>query len=448
MFRRSWTRAQQVGWHRDDGPSQPAQQLGTYVQPEGLQSMTTYNLSTFKQTLLAAALGMGTIVSQTPTVFAADHAESTSVAGDPGADIADVFAFLDPTDNSKVVLALDVEGFVVPSELANLSFFGADITYRFSIENTGDARPDASIDVTFAPQTARNQPQMATIRMPNGRVFSAPTTVQTLAATANPFVVSTDPVSGVGFFAGLTDDPFYFDIVGFNRFVASVLAGTPDVTRLQRGRDSFAGYNIHMIALSVPASLLKGRAGDVIGVNGITLRKVEESGDFRGPRGERRRREVHLKQIDRMATPAVNTALIPFARKNEYNAATPVDDAAGKFAGDIVATLKALGTNDANIGILASVAVAKGDYLRLNTATANSSLGFGQTVTSPGYTGFPNGRRPGDDTIDTLLYFIANQNPLGDNVNGNDVPLGTVFPFFAPPQQPRNTGVVDDNTRN
>src|SRR5213596_2589503 len=48
---------------------------------------------------------------------AADHAEATGVAGDPGADIADVFAFLDPNDNSKVVLALDVEGFIVPSEL-------------------------------------------------------------------------------------------------------------------------------------------------------------------------------------------------------------------------------------------------------------------------------------------------------------------------------------------
>jgi hypothetical protein len=28
------------------------------------------------------------------------------------------------------------------------------------------------------------------------------------------------------------------------------------------------------------------------------------------------------------------------------------------------------------------------------------------------------------------------------------VPLGSNFPFFAPPQQPRSTGVIDDNTRN
>src|SRR6516165_9013000 len=119
-------------------------------------------------------------------VNAADHAEATLVAGDPQADIADVFAFLDPNDNSKVVLALDVEGFVVPSELLNLSFFAPDVRYRFEIENTGDAAPDASIDFTFSPQTSRSAPQTATVRLFNRDKthpvweINAPTTVQTL----------------------------------------------------------------------------------------------------------------------------------------------------------------------------------------------------------------------------------------------------------------------------
>ena len=391
---------------------------------------------------LATALALGMIVNPLPPAIAADHAESTSVAGDPGADIADVYAFLDPNDNSKVILALDVEGFIVPSELLNLSFFSPDVLYRFEIENTGDAKakPDKSIDITFSPQTSRSAPQIATIKLPNGQKFTAPTTVQTLNAAANPFTVTTDPASGVSFFAGLTDDPFFFDIVGFNRFVGSVLAGAPNAAHLSRGRDSFAGYNIHMITLSVPASMLVGRAGNEIGINGVTLRQKqthrEESGKVKtdGP----------WVQVDRMATPAVNTALIPFARKNEYNAATPQDDAKGQFAGDIVATLTALGTNAANIDILASVAVNRGDYLRLNLAQVNSGPGGGNNAGA----GFPNGRRPGDDVIDTLLYFIANQNPLGDNVNANDVPFGNVFPFFAPPHQPRATGVIDDGTRN
>jgi len=396
--------------------------------------------------VLAFSIVLVSIVIPVNQVRAADHAESTSVTVDPYGDIADVFAFLNPADNSKVILAMDIAGFIVPSELGNFSFFASDILFRFEIENTGDATPDQQIDVTFSPQTSRSTAQTATITLPTAknfpraRRFTAPTTVQTLNAAANPFTVTTNATFGARFFAGLTDDPFYFDIPAFNRFVGSVLGGTPDPTRLNRARDSFAGYNIHMIAIEVPADMLRGPAGNVIGVNGVTMRQrngvrnndgsVTNTGDY--------------VQVDRMATPAVNTALIPFPRKNEYNASTPVQDAAGLFAGDIVATLTALGTNPTNIGILASVAVASGDYLRLNLSTPNTSLGFGERATTPGYTGFPNGRRPGDDTVDVLLYFITNQGlTMGDNVNSNEVPIPVSFPFFAPPHQPLENPAVD-----
>ena len=130
--------------------------------------MKKFSMRGLRRTASALALAMTwTNVGMPPVaVYAADHAESTSVAGDPGADMGDVFAFLDPNDNSKVILALDVEGFVVPSELLNLSFFAPDVVYRFQIENTGDAKSDANIDVP-SPQTSRSQPQTATIKLPN-----------------------------------------------------------------------------------------------------------------------------------------------------------------------------------------------------------------------------------------------------------------------------------------
>jgi hypothetical protein len=407
---------------------------------------------TRKSTLIATAVITAVFFNMfTPLVQVrgADHAESTSVANDPGADIADVFAYLDPADNTKVILAMDVEGFIVPSELLNLSYFAPDILYRFEIENTGNAVADSTIDITFSPQTSRSTPQTATIQL-NGingnraKSFTAPTTVQTLNATANPYTVTTNAPSGVSFFAGLTDDPFYFDIVGFNRFVGSVLGGTPDPTRLQRSRDSFAGYNIHMIALKVPAAMLRGTAGSVIGINGVTMRQRSSTRQSNGTVVN----TGNYVQVDRMATPAVNTALIPFPRKNEYNAATPLDDANGVFAGDIVATLMALGTNSTNINILAGVAVVNGDFLRLNLDTPNNNLGFGQRITDPNYTGFPNGRRPGDDTVDTLLYLITNQAILmGDNVNSNELPFGATFPYFSAPNQPLENPAID-NTQN
>ncbi len=410
----------------------------------------------FKKTahaILTLTLIYGMMFMPLSVVKAADHADSTLVALDPGVDLADTFAFLDPNDNSKVVLAMTFAGFVVPSEALNFGLFPSDILYRFEIENTGDAVPDRYIDITFSPQTSRTVPQTATIEFsgrkgirkpPFSAKFTAPTTLPNLSPTAAPFVVTRDSISGISFFAGLTDDPFFFDIVGFGRFNTSVMSGTPDPTRLQRARDSFAGYNIHTIAMELPAKLLRGSAGDMIGVNNTTLRQrfstrldngqAVGSGDY--------------VQIDRSATPALNTVLIPFSRKNEYNNSTPPDDANLIFANSIIASLTALGTSQSNIVILANVAVFHGDYLRLNLATPNTGHGVGERITSPNYTGFPNGRRIGDDTVDTLMYFITNQAiVMGDNVNSNEAPLVNTFPFFGRPHQPLENPAVDP-TRN
>ena len=372
---------------------------------------------------------------------ASDHLEAPAVESDVAADIADVYSFVDPNDNSKVVLAFDVHGFIVPGENGNLSGFDKDVLFRFNIENTGDATPDLFIYVNFDEQTSRSKPQTAHITIGNNK-FTALTTVSS-ATAANPPdpVVTTDPATGISFFAGLTDDPFFFDVPAFNRFVGSVLGGAPNVNLLSRGRDTFAGYNIQMITLSVPAAMLKGSAGNVIGVSATTLRgrnthRSEDRASFDA--GD-------FVAIDRAGLPAINTALIPFARKDEYNRATTQDDAAGKFAGDIVATLKALGTDDAHIGILADLAVAHGDMLRLDTSKANSGSQGGTN----GGAGFPNGRRPADDVIDTVLFLVTNGGlTTGDHVNANDVPFRDTFPFFAAPHQPLDTGVIDDNTRN
>ena len=381
------------------------------------------------------------IVPQQSTVIrAADHSEAPLADEDRPNDIGDVYAFLDPNDNTKVVFAFTVVGFIVPSELANQGEFDAHSRYRIELEETGDAKADRFIDITFSERTARSAPQTATIVLPDGRTFTAPTTPPSLAETSPTPTVTSDGASGASFFAGPVDDPFFFDIPAFNRFVSSVLAGTPDPSQFSRGRDSFAGYDTMGVALRVPASLLRSTDG-VVGVSLLAQRQTKRTfkkatGEFvfKGP----------YSNIDRMGNPAINTALIPYPRKDEYNLASTEDDANGRFANDIVATLTALGTDQTNIGILAGVAVAKGDFLRLSLGAANTGTGGGNNAGA----GFPNGRRLGDDTIDTILFFVANQNTLGDNVNANDVPLTDDFPFFGRTQQPRPTGTADDNTRN
>ena len=382
---------------------------------------------------------------------AADHGDAPNVAGDQAADLGDVYFFLDPNDNTQAVLIMTVRGFIVPGEAVNFAIFDEKVLYRFGVENTGDAKPDGFFDIFFTPRTADPGPtgkeilqvpkeQTASITLPTGRTFTASALNPSLGASSPAQVVTTDATSGVSFFAGEVDDPFFFDIPGFARFVASVRNGSPDPTQLNRGRDTFAGYNILAIALRVPVSLIKG-SGNVIGLEGLTLRATQSLKKGTGVIKVKGK----FRTLDREGNPAVNVALVPFNRKNEYNASSTSEDASGKFADDIVATLTALGTNTTNINVLAGVAVTNGDFLRLDVTVANTGTGGGTNAPAA----FPNGRRLQDDVIDTLLNIITNGAiTTGDNVDANDLAFQNTFPFLAPTQQPFPAGTIDDNTRN
>jgi hypothetical protein len=171
----------------------------------------------------AVAAFIGTVVTSLPA-RAADHGDAPNVAHDSGADIADLYLFRDPNDATQVILIGTVHGFIVPGEAGNFGAFDPAIQYRFDLEQTGDAKADASITVTFTERTSGTGPQTATVTLPGkGKkkpTFTAVTTPVTFSGTANTQVITTDPVSGVKFFAGEVDDPFFFDIPAFQRFIA------------------------------------------------------------------------------------------------------------------------------------------------------------------------------------------------------------------------------------
>jgi len=424
------------------------------------------SLQSFRQAAFSAFAAFGLGIS---TTQAADHGDAPVASNNQGVDIADVFAFLDPNDNTKVVLIATIRGFIAAGENSNFGIFDSNVRYHFEIENTGDTKAEKMIDVTFSPRTGEPDPahpsappilevpkvQTATIKFTNFKdasnkkikpIEGLPTTGSSTGATA-PDPVIDDNIGGTGikFCAGMFDDPFFFDIPAFGAFIASVRAGLANPAVFTRARDSFAGYNVMAIALSIPKSMLLGSDGTRFGVAFYTQKNIvqnpsKKTGEIKGT--------GTFKTFDRMANPAVNVALIPFSRKNEYNQGTPKEDANGRFADDILATLTALGTDDAHKAILAGVAVTKGDYLRLDTSIANTGTGGGDNAAAS----FPNGRRLKDDTVDILLNIITNGVLVtGDGVGSGvtlDNPLKDVFPFLAAPNQPFPTGTLDDRTRN
>ena len=434
------------------------------------------------QTTFCAALAALALL-QAP-LRAADHGDAPIPSNNQEIDIADVYLFMDPSAGNadNVILIATIRGFIAAGENSNFGIFDPNVRYHFEIENTGDTVADKTIDVTFSPRTAQPGPapreilqvpqaQTATVTFSKafkdaggkklGSFAGLATTPSSTAEAPPAQVVVPLGTTGISFFAGLVDDPFFFDIPAFGAFIASVRANSPDVSVFNRGRDSFAGYNVMGIALSIPKTFLLGSDGTKIGVafyaqKQIVQKPSKKTGDLKATGA--------FKTFDRMATPAVNVALIPFNRKNEYNVATPTDDANLRFGEDILATLNALGTQGADVFpptdnalVLAQVAVLNGDYLRLDTAVANTGMNGGDNLEAI----FPNGRRPKDDVVDILLTLIANGNPfdgfdLGDNVNASDPLPNSTFPFLAQPNQPLPRGGalplpdtnVDDKTRN
>jgi hypothetical protein len=410
-----------------------------------------------------------------------------TVAHDKGSDLNDVYFFLDPNDNSRAVMVMTINPFLISSEIIGQAIFDHNIRYRFEIENTGDARPDRFVDIRFDRYVGREvRPgQMATITLPGGRSFRAELPIPTQGAdvsdiTPPPLKVTTDTVSGASFYAGATDDPFFLDNTAANRYVLSSVRnpgnpdreiwrnragiGAPDGSspdadrqgpaprqggtagqdqspnRNVAGRDTYSGFSTLTIAVSVPVAMLRGTS-NVLGLDALTQRQrvqlVRTDGQVVG--------SGPWVTVDRQGLPLVNNGLIPPARKDEYNGATTEDDARGRFRDDIIQSLRNFGTSDANINRVLDMIQRNGDIIRLDLSVPNSGPGGGN---NPGG-GAANrgGRRLQDDVVDDTFTLINNGQPLGDFVDRNDLAFGNTFPFVAPQVMPNPNGVNDPDTR-
>ncbi len=392
-------------------------------------------------------------VSGVTRVRASDHIDSPTTAQDRGSDIADVYAFLDPNDNSQAVLIASTQGFIVSGEHFGMVIFDHNIRYRFEIENTGDAKPDLFLDVNYTPGLGRLTNQTATITLRDGvgnkkLSFSAPTTIATQEPQPEPPprpVITTDPQSGAKFFGGAGDDPFFLDDTGANRLVASSLMhpGNPDFSLLgfRRGRDTYAGFNTMITAVRVPVAFLRGAGSHVIGVNFVTQRRMDQQIAEGAVTGQ-----GQYVNVDRQGNPGVTNFLIPAPRKNEYNGASTEDDARGRFNFDIIKDLRNFNTDPAHISALLDVIQRKGDILRLDLTVPN----FGpQGGTNPnGGFGHMGGRRLTDDVVDMAFTMFHNGIPTTDYVDANEKPFRSRFPFVADPTQPFPPGQeTDDHTR-
>ncbi len=376
-----------------------------------------------RRTLVLVALAAGTIAAAVAvllaqraapsTAGAADHLDApglTPPGGDARLDITDIYAFRAPDNAKSSVLIMNVNGL---SKAGTQASFATDIpsvaktrraSYVFYVDNNGDARPDITIRTTFGKPDANGRQTLTVTR--NGKAIATGTTATFGKASATR-------AGGVRVYAGMRDDPFFFDLQGF----LNILSKTPGKSFLGctgTRPDAFAGTNISSLAIELPSSMLTRDGKTAIGVWGVTMRGAT--------------------QIDRMGRPAIATVFIPKNpfnekqpyMKNQFNKTQPKDDRA-RWKPEVVNTLKLLySLNDAS-GDDSSDDASKVDGL------ANVLLPDILTYDTANPAGFLNGRKPADDVIDAELNLITEGAATTDCVGKNDVPFPKGFPYLAAP---------------
>lgn len=410
--------------------------------------------------LLAASL----LAAAPSAALASSHREAPGIAEDQYVDNTDVYAFISPTDASKLVIVANYVPLLIPSSGPNFYRFSDDALYEIHIDNNGDAVADLTYRYQFQTRTKNggtflyNTGPVDSLASANLNVTQSyrltridersgrRTTVLDNAAVApwhvgkrsfpggnyeNVALQAVAQAGGVRSFAGPRDEPFFVDLHVFD------LLGVG-------GAPTTDGVNVMSLVLEVPISeLAHGGVRPAAGVaDRSSVLGIYASASRRKVRILRERRDADelgsFVQVSRLAWPLVNEVIIPLRDKDKYNRSLPRDDVKNFGAyildpevpkllnavlGAGCAAPAAGGRTDI-VGLLAPNGTVAADLLRIK-------INQGQTFAD---SGFPNGRKLTDDVTDTLLTVACNNGAtVGDGVNANDKPFTTTFPYLASP---------------
>ncbi len=308
-----------------------------------------------------------------------------------------------------------------------------------------------------------------------GKAISGATTVAELDSYTAQAVKTLS--SGETVFAGSRDDGFYADTSGiFDLLDSRILDNngtfSDGLGQDGNGVDGFKGFNVLSFCIQIPIESLPASEytapfanlasplpalGTAKGVGvyasvsrpRITLRSSDGKPTSSGP----------WIQVNRQGNPLFNEVLVAMKDKDKYNRTSPAADAA-TFATyaqnpEVAVLINAVfGTGFATSGRGDLQAVYIPDVIRVDTTTpavhvpgdsAFRRVGFvaGDTTTDSSgrvkSSGWPNGRRIGDDVVDIALTAVASGptystvTVVGDNVNSNDAVYNKVFPYLATP---------------
>ena len=197
-------------------------------------------------------LGLSLVAISGLIFMAADHADAPAVTGN-ASDIKDVYAF-QGQDTNNMVFVINTQGLLTPGASAT-AMFNENTLIELNIDNNADNVEDLVI------QAIRKGDKMYFFGPVAPGTTGVTSTIKTNAAAGNVEIskYGSAPIigtsNGMKFFAGLRDDPFFFDLNQFKKILAGTATGFTSP-----GTDSFAGTNVLATIIEVPKSLLGSSA--------------------------------------------------------------------------------------------------------------------------------------------------------------------------------------------
>uniref|UniRef100_B8HRN7 DUF4331 domain-containing protein n=1 Tax=Cyanothece sp. (strain PCC 7425 / ATCC 29141) TaxID=395961 RepID=B8HRN7_CYAP4 len=375
------------------------------------------------------------------TVSASDHDDGEYPEKGRNRNITDLYVFREVDQNKSanpgdLVFVFNTNPRSLPRQQY---YFDPNARYEINLTRVADlnSRPTGQKDVTlrftFAPPSSNQQFGQQNLTL---TVIDRGTTVGRGQGVTTPLDKARQPrlnqltIGGnpVTVFAGLREDPFFFDVEQYFRVRAGVLGFGPAVgfRPASEALDFAKGYNVNAIAVRVPRKLLQGSTSVTTFDSWLTISvRTGSGGQFR--------------QVERLARPAINEGLIVTNDfLNAFNSIPPSSDlspAAAPVLAEAAKTLKALGNNTQEINTLVTALIP--DVMRIDTTQPSGYVKGVNALNAP-----VRGRMLKDDVIDATLNLVTKGAVKSDNVSysgpggnpaqGHD-PLVRNFPYLALP---------------
>ena len=318
-------------------------------------------------------------------------------------DITDIYAF-DGASSSKTVLVLDVNPL---AGVMSGTRFATDAEYRLNIDRTGDAVADDVYTVTFRDGGPGGK-QLLTLKKNGSTVLTGKT------GNANNG-------GGAKLFAGVRDDPFFFDLASFLRWRDPDGDGKYTYTGPTTfdGIDFFKGTN-DIVHRPRDPGRMAGHIGELLGHDGQERLDRRPHGQAGAQHGVHEPVRWHGPEGPLQPDRAVG-------RRRDLGPPVP-----GRRAG-LLPGLRECGL--AHHGLPAAITgLLLPDALHLDVAHLGKSTGTSFTGDTAGH--ILNGRTLAEDVIDLELLVVtgglAGHAVIStDGVPHNDAAFPGTFPYLA-----------------